>query len=159
MAWWEFFDFIMQVLKSKYDKIKWLMQCEKVNMDNYWFYLPTRVQNFKSVEPDFSSCIYCSAASVGLGDGDLDGCSCFSCHSNVEHCSGLGLKANHSSFPLIWNWISVAPTSMCAFVVLEKGLPSTRGVFMSSCMSSTTKSTGTRKFLIFTGIFSVIPTG
>ena len=95
-------------------------------MDNYRFYLPTRVQNFKSVEPDFSSCIYCSAASVGLGDGDLDGCSCFSCHSNVEHCSDLGLKANRSSVPLIWNLISSGLTSMCVFVVLRKGLPRMR---------------------------------
>jgi len=60
---------------------------------------------------------------------------------------------------LIWNLISLAPTSMCAFVVLRKGLPSVRGVFMSSCMSSTTKSTRTKKFHIFTGIFSMIPVG
>jgi hypothetical protein len=35
---------------------------------------------------------------------------------------------------------------MWAFVVLKNGLPRMRGVFMSSCMSSTTKSTGTKKF-------------
>ena len=30
------------------------MQCEKVNMDNYRFYLPTRVRCLKSIELDFS---------------------------------------------------------------------------------------------------------
>jgi hypothetical protein len=48
---------------------------------------------------------------------------------------------------------------MCTFVVLRKGLPRMRGVFMSSCMSSTTKSTGTKKFYIFTKIFSAILAG
>ena len=83
----------------------------------------------------------------------------FLLHSTLEHCSSLGLKANPSSLPLIWNLISLAPTSMCAFVVLRKGLPRIRGIFMSSCMSSTTKSTGTMNFHIFTRIFSVIPVG
>ena len=128
-------------------------------MDNYRFYLPTRVRDFKSAEPDFSSCIYSSSALVGLGDVDPDGCTGFSCHSKLEHCSGLGLKANCSSLPLIWNLISLALTSMCAFVVLRKGLSSMRGVFMSSYISSTTKSIGTKKFRIFTRIFSAIPTG
>ena len=128
-------------------------------MDNYRFYLSARVWVFKFTEPDFSSCIYSLGASVGLRDGDPDGCACFSCHFKLEHCSGFGLKANRSSLPLIWNLMSLAPTSVCAFVVLKKGLPSMRGVFMSSCMSSTTKSTSTRKFLIFTRIFSVIPIG
>jgi hypothetical protein len=125
-------------------------------MDNYRFYLLARVRDFKSVELDFSSCIYSSGALVGLRDGDPTG---FSCHSKLEHCSGLGLKAKHSSLPLIWNLISLAPTLMCAFVVLRKGLPRMRGVFMSSYMSSTTKSTRTKKFLISIGIFSAIPTG
>ena len=128
-------------------------------MDNYQFYLPARVRDFKSAEPDFSSCIYSSGASVGPGDGDPDGCTSFSCQSKLEHCFGLSLKANRSSLPLIWNLISLAPTSMCAFVVLRKGLPRMMGVFMSSCMSSTTKSIRTKKFLIFTRIFSTIPTG
>ena len=128
-------------------------------MDNYRFYLLARVRNFKSAKLDFSSFIHSLGASIGLEDGDLNGCSSFSCHSNLEHCSGLGLKANRSSFPLIWNWISPAPTSMCAFVVLRKGLPSMRRVFMSSYMSSTTKSTRTKKFLTFTRIFSAIPAG
>ena len=128
-------------------------------MDNYLLYLPARVQDFKSTEQDFSSCIYSSGASVAPRDGDIDGCTSFSCHSKLEHCSGLGLKANISSLPLIWNLISPALTSMCAFVVLRKGLPSMRGVFMSSCMSSTTKSIGTKKFCIFTRMFSAIPIG
>ena len=128
-------------------------------MDNYRFYLLARVWNFKSAEPNFSSLYHSLDASVGPKDRDLDGCSCFSCHSNLEHCSGLGLKANRSSFPLIWNRISPAPTSMCAFVVLRKGLPSMRGVFISSYISGTTKSTRTKKFLIFTRIFSAILAG
>jgi hypothetical protein len=117
-----------------------------------------RVQNFKSTEPDLiGEVLHSSGASVGPRDEDLDGCPYFSCYSNLEHCSGLGLKANRSSFPLMWNRISPALTSRCAFVVLRKGLPSMRGVFMSSYMSSTTKSIRTKKFLIFTRIFSVIP--
>jgi len=72
-------------------------------MDNYRFYLPARVQNFESTEPDFSDRVYSSCASIGLGDGDLDGCTYFSRQFNLEHRSGLGLKANRSSFPLIWN--------------------------------------------------------
>ena len=40
------------------------MQCEKVNMDNYRFYLPVRF-----------GIIYSSGASVGPGDKDLDGCT------------------------------------------------------------------------------------
>ena len=125
-------------------------------MDNYRFYLPTRVRNFKSAEPDFSSRVYSLGASVGPEDGDLDGCTSFSCHSKLEHCSRLALKANRPSLPLIWNLISLALTSMCAFVVFRKGIPRIRGVFMSSCMSSNTKSTGTKKILIFTRIFSAI---
>ena len=116
-------------------------------MGKYRFYLPVRVRDFKSAEPDFSGCIYSLGASVGPEDRDLDGCTSFSCHSKLEHCSDLGLKANRSSLPLIWNLISLAQTSMCAFVVLKKGLPRMRGVFMSSCMSSTTKFTITKKFL------------
>ena len=70
---------------------------KEVNMDNYQFYLPTMVQDFKSTEPDFSSCIYSSGALVDPGDGDPNGSTGFSCHSKLEHCSGLGLKANRSS--------------------------------------------------------------
>ena len=122
-------------------------------MDNYRFYLLARVRNFESAEPDLIGEVHhSSGAPVGPRYGYLNGCTCFSCHSNLEHCSGLSLKANHSSLPLIWNLISPASTSMCAFVVLRKGLPRMRGVFMSSCMSSTTKSIGTKKFCIFTRI-------
>ena len=120
---------------------------KEVNMDNYRFYLPARVQDFKFAEPDFSSCIYSSGASVGLKDGDPNGCTSFSYHSKLEHCSGLGLKVNRSSLPLIWNLISLAPTSMFAFVVLRKGLPRMRGVFMSSCISSTKNPLEQRSFL------------
>ena len=94
---------------------------------------------------------YSSCVSLSPRDVDLD--TCFSCHSKLEHCFGLGLKANRSSFPLMWNLISQR------FIVLGKGLPRIRGVFMSSYMSSTTKSTGTKKFHIFTQIFLAIPAG
>ena len=114
---------------------------------------------FKSSDPDFSIRVYSLGASIGPRDGDFNIYTCFSCHSKLEHCYGLGLKTNCSSFSLIWNLISPAPTSIWAFVVLRKGLPRMWGVFMSSCISSTTKSTGIKKFLIFTGIFSAIPTG
>ena len=91
--------------------------------------------------------IYSSGALVGPRDGDPNGCTGFSCHSKLEHCFGLGLKANRSSLPWIWNLISVAPTSMCAFVVLWKGLLRMRGVFMSSCISSTKNPLEQRSFL------------
>jgi hypothetical protein len=57
------------------------------------------------------------------------------------------------------NLISLAPTSMWTFVILKKGLPRMRVVFMSSYISSTTKSTETKEFWIFTKIFSTIPAG
>jgi hypothetical protein len=41
----------------------------------------------------------------------------------------------------------------------QEGSPKDGGVFMSSYMSSTTKSMGTKKFHTFTRIFSVIPVG
>ena len=134
MQWWNcyyYFLHAMQMKESKYAKVKGNLCKVKVDMDNYWFYLLERVQNFKSTEPDFSSLFHSSGASIGPRDGDPDGFTCFSCHSNLEHCSGLGLKANRSFFLLIWNLISSAPTSMSALVVLRKGLPSMR---VSSCL-------------------------
>jgi hypothetical protein len=53
----------------------------------------------------------------------------------------------------------ISPAPMWAFVVLKKGLPRMRGVFISSYISSTTKSIGTKKFWIFTEIFLAIPAG
>jgi hypothetical protein len=43
--------------------------------------------------------------------------------------------------------------------VLRKGHPRIRSVFMSSYISNTTKSTGMKKFYIFTEIFSAISGG
>jgi hypothetical protein len=74
-----------------------------------------------------------------------------------EHCSSFGLKANLSFYPLMFNLISPAPTSM--FDVLKNGLPNMRRVLVSTSMSRTTKSTGMKKFCIFTRIFSAIPVG
>ena len=54
------------------------MQRKKVNMDNYQFYLPARVQCFKSSEYDLiEEVLYFLGASIGLGDGDLDGCTSY----------------------------------------------------------------------------------
>ena len=44
-------------------------------MDNYRCYLLARVQNFKSSNRTTSSLVYTLGASVGLRDGDLDGCT------------------------------------------------------------------------------------
>ena len=41
-------------------------------------FLLARVWDFESTEPDFSNCIYSLGASVGLRDGDPDGCTGFS---------------------------------------------------------------------------------
>ena len=60
------------------------MECEKINMDNYRFYLPARVRNFESAEPDLSSLVYCSGASIGPGDGDYDGCTFYDGDSNND---------------------------------------------------------------------------
>jgi hypothetical protein len=48
---------------------------------------------------------------------------------------------------------------MCAFAVLKNSLPNMRGVLVSTSRLRMTKSTGTKKFHIFTRIFSAIPTG
>ena len=63
-----------------------------------------------------------------------------------EHCSTFGLKVNFSFWPLMLSWISPALASMWEFVVLKNGLPRMRGVLVSTSMSSTTKSTGIKKF-------------
>jgi len=76
-----------------------------------------------------------------------------------EHCLSFGLKANLSFCPLMLSWISPTPASMCAFVIIKNGLPNMRGVLVSTSMLRMTKLTGTKKFRIFIGISSVIPTG
>jgi hypothetical protein len=73
--------------------------------------------------------------------------------------SGLGLKANFSSFPLISNVISPLPTFMRALVVLSNGHPRISETLESGCISNTTKSTRTKNSRIFTRTFSVIPDG
>jgi hypothetical protein len=45
------------------------MQCGKINMDNYQYYLPVRVRIFKSSEQDYHS----FGASVNPEDADLNG--------------------------------------------------------------------------------------
>src|SRR6185369_8721050 len=74
-----------------------------------------------------------------------------------EHCSSFGLKPNLSFCPLMLSWITPTPASMCAVVMLKNGLPNMRGISVSTSMSRMTKSTGTKKFCIFTGISLAIP--
>jgi hypothetical protein len=69
-----------------------------------------------------------------------------------EHCSSFGLKLNLSFYPLMLSWITPTPVSMCAVVILKNGLPNMRGILVSTSISRMTKSTGTKKFRIFTGI-------
>jgi hypothetical protein len=84
----------------------------KVNMDNYRCYLLARVWIFKSSGQDFfSNLVYSLGALVGLGDGDLDGCtSCvgdsddviiFSFHTCLV--CGLDLGRVGSSFTGVGN--------------------------------------------------------
>ena len=66
-------------------------------MDNYRFYLPTRVRNFESAEPDFSSIIHSLGASISPEDGDLDDCTSYDGDSNddatfsFQTCLGDGI--------------------------------------------------------------------
>jgi hypothetical protein len=90
-------------------------------MDNYRVTSRWGVQNFESAELDFSVRVYSSSVSFGPRDGGLG--TCFSFHSKLEHSSGLGLKANRSSLPLIWNLISPALT--CT----QEGSPKNEGCF------------------------------
>jgi hypothetical protein len=55
--------------------------------------------------------------------------------------------------------ISPAPTSMFALAVLKNGHPRIRGVLVSTSMSRTTKSTGTKKSRTLTRMSSAIPAG
>jgi hypothetical protein len=48
---------------------------------------------------------------------------------------------------------------MCVLAVLKKGIPRMSDTFESGCISSTTKSTGTKNSRILTRIFSAIPMG
>jgi hypothetical protein len=55
--------------------------------------------------------------------------------------------------------ISPAPTSMLALAMLKKGLSRIRGDLVSTSMSRTTKSAGTKKSRPLTGMSSAIPAG
>jgi len=75
-------------------------------MDNYRFYLLTRVRCFESSEQDSSSLVYSLGASIAPRDGDLDGCTSsdgdsdddatFSFHTCLDY--GLVLGGVGSSF-------------------------------------------------------------
>src|SRR6185437_6199525 len=98
---------------------------------------------------------------------ELDGVYGFSCSFTnsfrlqlliCEHCSSFGLKPNLYFCPLMLSWITPTPASMCAVVMLKNGLPNMREISVSTSMSRMTKSTGTKKFCIFTEISSATPT-
>ena len=74
-----------------------------------------------------------------------------------EHFSSFGLKPNLSFCPLMLSWITPTAASMCAVVILKNGLPNMRGIMVSTSILRMTKSTGTKKFRIFTGISLAIP--
>ena len=74
-----------------------------------------------------------------------------------EHLSSFGLKPNLSFCPLMLSWITPTPASMCVVVMLKNGLPNMRGIPMSISMSRMSKSTGKKKFRIFTRISLAIP--
>ena len=81
------FSFLNAMLmqKSKYAKGKIIHAILKVNIDNYQFYLLARVQCFKSSEQDLiEEVLYFLGASIGLGDGDLDGCTSCDGDSNDD---------------------------------------------------------------------------
>jgi len=78
-------------------------------------------------------------------------------HLICEHCPSFGLKPNLYFCSLMLSWITPTPASMCAVVILKNGLPNMRGILVSSSISRMTKSTGTKKFRIFTGISLAIP--
>ena len=57
------------------------------------------------------------------------------------------------------SWITLAPTLIVALAVLKNGHPEIIGVMKSGLTSRKTKSTGTKRSLIFTGMSSAIPAG
>ena len=74
------------------------MQCEEVNMDNYRLYHLAMVWCFQSSEQDLTrEVLYSSGASIGPGDGHLNGCT--SCDGDsddnatfsFQSCLGCGL--------------------------------------------------------------------
>ena len=74
-----------------------------------------------------------------------------------EYSSSFGLKPNLSFCPLMLSWITPTLASICTVVILKNGLPNMRGILVSTCMSRMSKSTGTKKFHIFTGMSLAIP--
>ena len=57
------------------------------------------------------------------------------------------------------SWITLAPTLIVALAVLKNGRPKIIGVLKSGLTSRTTKSTGMKRSLIFTGMSSAISAG
>ena len=85
---------------------------KKVNMDNYRFYLPARVQCFESSEQDSSCLVHSFGASIGPRDANLDGCT--SCDGDSDDdatfsfqtCLGCGLD-----FGIVYLSFAIYPSS------------------------------------------------
>jgi hypothetical protein len=71
----------------------------------------------------------------------------------------LGLNVDVSSFLLILSFMILAATSIVAPVVLKMDVCRQIPPILGRPFMNTTKSTGTKEFLILTGISSVVPTG
>jgi hypothetical protein len=83
-----FFYNVMLKQKSKYAKNDY---AEKINMDNYRFYLPARVQCFKSSKKDFSPCLFLRWLIWPQG-GDHDMCTPWYGVTHVLRSSSSHLK-------------------------------------------------------------------
>lgn len=75
---------LSNMLKEKQHAVR------KVNMDNHWFYLPTRIWYFESSEQDSSYLGHSSGASIDPWDGDHDGCTSFSRHTDLTCLTSWG---------------------------------------------------------------------
>ena len=140
----------MQALKSKYAK------AYKVNMDNYRV---TYRRGFRILSPPnwtspFVFILWCILRSWRWRQMNLF-LTPFQIRALFWSCleGELFFLAINMEFDFSGSNINVRICST------QEGSPKYEGVSMSSCMSSTTKSIGTKKFHIFTRIFSAIPIG
>jgi hypothetical protein len=71
----------------------------------------------------------------------------------------LGLNVKVSSFLLMLSFMMLAATSIMALVVHKMEVCHQIPLILGRLFLNTTKSTGTKEFLILTGISSAMPTG
>jgi hypothetical protein len=96
--------------------------------------------------------------------GHLIGCHNIPLRSDRDHdlvalSVLLGLNVDVSSFVLKLSFMILAATWIVVVVVLKNGLTRMSGIWWQTSILSTTKSTGTKEFLILIGIPSAIRTG